>query len=184
MRTADSLPDYRPFRRSGKGVIFTHTDGTSVFVRGLGPADIRAYGAHLLRLSSEDRRARFNATLTDSGIQRHVDRLGWSETLLFGVYVDGVLRGAAEFIEIRKSRDCEIALSVETAYQHHAIGRILMATLLVCGSLLGLERMKLYFRNDNVQMRNLAREFGARMTPSPDFVEAEITTSRTEIVTA
>lgn len=181
MRAADSHSDYRPFRRSGKGVIFTHTDGTSVFVRGLRPGDSRAYGDHLLRLSSQDRRARFNATLTDSGVRRHVDGLEWSETLLFGAHADGILCGAAELIEFRKSHDCEIALSVEKAYQHHAIGRMLMATLLVSGSLLGLERMTLYFRNDNVRMRNLAREFGARMTPSPDLVEAEITNSRLAI---
>lgn len=181
MRAADSHFVHHPFRRSGKGVIFTQTDGTPVFVRGLGPGDSSAYGGHLLRLSSEDRRARFNATLTDSGVQRHVDAVEWSETLLFGAYADGVLRGAAELVEFRKSHDCEIALSVETAYQHHAIGRILMATLLVSGALLGLERTKLYFRNDNVRMRNLAREFGATMTPSPDLVEAEITTSRLAI---
>lgn len=117
---------------------------------------------------------RFHATLSDSRVQGHGGELKLKEALGFGAHLGGVLRGASELVEIRGGRDCEIALSVEEAYQHLAIGRILMAALLVAAASLGLERLKLEFLPDNVRMRNLARDFGARVTPSRNIADAEI----------
>lgn len=166
----------RAFERSGKGVVFTHPNGAKVFIRGLGPSDAPDYGDHLLRLSMDDRHARFHGAISDNALRNHATGLDWNSTLLFGAYLDGVLRGAAELVELVDGRDGEIALSVESEFQHLALGKILMAALLVSASSLGLDHLRLPFLAGNGRMRDLARDYGATMSSSSVVVDAKIKT--------
>ena len=67
-------------------------------IRTLFPAEADALRAHLKRLDAEARRWRFGQPVTDEAIDRLVDGIDWLNSLHFGYFVDGVLRGSAELV--------------------------------------------------------------------------------------
>jgi hypothetical protein len=65
-------------------------------IRRLWPSDVTAYRAHLLRLDAKARYSRFASILSDAIIIRHVEKCFGPDCLVYGLFVDGVLRAAAE----------------------------------------------------------------------------------------
>ncbi|MBA4490646.1 GNAT family N-acetyltransferase [Paracoccus sp. S1E-3] len=130
-----------------------------VLLRGLTRRDQAQHAAHLLRLSREDRYARFHVTTRDEAIEAYSRGLDWQHDIIFGLFVDGVLRGVGELI--RNGATAEISLSVEAPWQHGGFGRTLALALVLAARRVGVTEISMSFLSDNRSMRALSRDLGA-----------------------
>src|ERR1700676_2623688 len=69
-------------------------DGGSVRKLWLGESDV--YAEHLLRLDPDSRRRRFSGAVSDDLIRQHAASAQGIGVVIYGFFVDGVLRGSAE----------------------------------------------------------------------------------------
>ena len=151
-----------------------------VVLRGLTRRDQAQHAAHLLRLTREDRRARFHVTTRDEAIEAYSRGLDWQHDLIFGLFVDGVLRGVGELI--REGDAAEISLSVEAPWQHGGFGRTLALALVLAARRVGVTEISMSFLSDNRSMRALSRDLGAVSGPLSSVIESvkTIPPARTE----
>ncbi len=133
--------------------------------------DERIHTEHLLRLPEEDRRKRFFHTMTDSAISDFSRDFDWNNNIVFGAFVDDVLRGVGTLIPVEDNQ-VEVAMTVEHAYQHLGIGRLLVATLLVAARMAGHSAVRLVFLQQNQQMLALAKDIRAEMVSESGVTEA------------
>ncbi len=143
-------------------------------VRALTRRDADRYENHLLRLSDEDRRARFFAAMNDEAILRYTRGRDWNSSTILGAFVNDALRGAGEIAPMSDASRVELAVSVEGPYQNVALGRLLVAALLVEARLGHLTEARLVFLRENRTMLELARDLGARLTPQGGMIEGAV----------
>lgn len=159
----------------GMGLLTGHPE--QVRLRGLNRPDAPRLAAHLLRLPPEDRRARFHAGMSDAAVAAYVDRIDWHEAYVFGVFISGELRGVAELVPMGGDEG-EIALSVEEAYRHDGLGRLLIVAAMLAARRLGMARVMLDYLPRNIPMAALMRELGAKTQFRGLAVEAVIDLKR------
>ena len=88
---------------------------------------------HLGRLMREQRSLRFMGALDDDAVTEHCERLNWFRTIVIGFFDAGVLRGAAE-LQVADNHLpilCEVAITVETAWQDHGVATELLRRVLI-----------------------------------------------------
>lgn len=139
------------------------TVGHSLRLRGLTRDDQPQHAAHLQRLSPADRHSRFHSAISDEAIESYSRGLDWDRALIFGVFVDDTLRAVGELLTAPGDPDAEIAVSVETDYQHIGFGKQLVLALILAARATGVERIVIMFLHDNAGMAGLARDIGAEM---------------------
>jgi GNAT superfamily N-acetyltransferase len=100
-------------------------------IRKLWVGEAELYRGHLLRLDSESRRNRFGGAVSDDFIRRYCEPSALSGAIVYGFFVDGVLRGAAELRLLESAGDAEVALSIERAWQSQGVGTALLEHLLL-----------------------------------------------------
>lgn len=149
--------------------------GGKVHLRGLLARDRPLHTAHLLRLTPEDRRARFHSVLGDKAIIAYSSSFDWQNSWVFGAFVCGTLRGAGELVPLGNGTEAELSISVEQDYQHIGIGKQLMLALILVARRIGLQKLHIIYTPDNQRMRTLARSLGARHEPSWDLVDDIVT---------
>jgi len=82
-------------------------------VRRLWPADMPLFRDHLLRLDSRSRHERFSGGMSDDFLIRYAQNCFGEGDLVFGAFIDGVMRGAAEL------RSSEAIWSEQAPFQRH-----------------------------------------------------------------
>lgn len=143
------------------------------------PRDAADLREHLGRLSSEDRRARFCAALSDAALNSHVETL-WRRAHLVIAARDGPLwpgpfhaagpvRALAE-LSI-DGRDAEIGLSVDGALRRRGVGTYLVQTAARLLAPRGVERLLACTVARNDAMLRLADGCGAVVEASAAEVE-------------
>lgn len=134
-------------------------------VRKLFPADLPEFRAHLLRLDPESRRARFAMIATDAFIANYAETAFALDTILFGHFEAGEMRGAAELrmLSGQPSRMAEAAFSVEPDCRHRGIGSTLMEQLIVAARNRGMRKLYMSCLGWNRPMQALARRFSAEL---------------------
>lgn len=142
-------------------------------LRKLWIGDLGALRAHLKRLDPEARRLRFAGVITDQFIDAYVDTAFRLDATIFGVFIDGEIRGSAELRSIfgGKTPDAEAAFAVETDWQGQGLGSALMDRILTTAQNRGIARLHMICLSENARMRHIAGKFGARLT----FAEGEVT---------
>jgi GNAT superfamily N-acetyltransferase len=95
-------------------------------VRRLWIGEAEVYGKHLLRLDAESRRNRFGGAVSGEFIPRYAESAALSDVIIYGFFVDDVLRGAAELRLLERAGDAEAALSVEKPWQSRGVGTALL----------------------------------------------------------
>lgn len=145
----------------------------TLLFRRLFALDEGAFRAHLKRLSPEDRRFRFGAPASDDFIDAHVDRCDWSEILVLGCEMDGVVRGAAELRPIRHAwpASAEVAFTVETPFQSHGIGTRLFRRIAILATNRGYRQLYTLCLTQNRRMRRIALTYQARLVSYEDEIE-------------
>lgn len=143
-------------------------------IRRIGHAARDELKRHLLRLSTCQRRMRFNGSVSDGFIETYCRGLPGASSMILGCYADGALRGAAELFILTDNsprRSCEIALSVEASHQGRGIGTRLVRRMLVLASNRRVRTMHVLYAPGNKRMENIARRFNAAV--SSDGAQAE-----------
>jgi GNAT superfamily N-acetyltransferase len=143
-------------------------------VRRLWIGEAELYRQHLLRLDAESRRSRFGGAVSDEFIGRYAESSTLSGAVIYGFFVDGVLRGAAELRLLEHAGDGEAALSVERAWQSRGVGTALLERVLLAARNRQIERLHMLCLAENRRMQHLARKFGAELSFEPGNVTGEV----------
>ena len=135
--------------------------GGSIRKLWLGEAD--AYRDHLLRLDRESRYRRFSGAVADEVIVRHAATIDESGVVVHGFFIDGILRGAAEFRHEGSlfSHRAEAAFSIEKPWQSHGVGTELLDRTLLTARNRGITHLRMNCLAENKRMQQLARKFDA-----------------------
>lgn len=70
--------------------------------------------------------------------------------------------------------EAEFSMLVSDPYQKQGVGTMLLAQLLEIGSAEGLQRITAEILHENRAMQRVCEKLGFKLTPTPDWVEAEI----------
>jgi GNAT superfamily N-acetyltransferase len=133
-------------------------------VRRLGVGETKLYREHLLRLDAESRRSRFGGAVSDEFVRHYAESFALSRVLIYGFFVDDVLRGAAELRLLEHAGDAEAALSVEKAWQSRGVGSALFERVLLVARNRQIERLHVLCLAENWRMQQLARKFHAQLS--------------------
>lgn len=138
------------------------------------------YRDHLLRLDPASRRSRFGGAVSDGHIRAHVEGANMLDAVIFGFFVDGTLRGAAELRSIgsRFSGKAEAAFSIEKPWQSHGIGSELLSRTLLAARNRSVKFLRMNCLAENRRMQQLARKFDADLRFDFGSVVGEVTASR------
>jgi len=117
------------------------------------------YSAHLLRLSSVDRRARFMGGLSDDAVRAHVDRIDWTQAIILAAIVGGEVRGAVE-LRLANPR-AELAISIEADWQSQGLGGMLVRRAFTMARNRSVRGIELYCLGDNHRMLRIAGRLSA-----------------------
>lgn len=149
-----------------------HTTAPEGFIRKLYPADLAEFRAHLLRLDADSRRARFAMMASDEFVASYAETAFALDTLLFGYFEHGELRGAAELrmLSGQRPRMAEAAFSVEPGCRHQGIGSGLMEHIILAARNRGIGKLYMSCLGWNRPMQALARRFSAELVFESDDV--------------
>jgi len=167
-------------------------------VRKLWVGEIKLYRQHLLRLDAESRRNRFGGAVSDEFIRRYSGSSTLNGAVIYGFFVEGVLRGAAELRLLARAGEAEAALSVERAWQSHGVGTALLERVLLAAGNRQVEHLHMLCLAENRRMQQLARKFGAQLNfqsgnvigelkapcPTPISVMRELVADGTDLAAA
>ncbi len=120
---------------------------------------------HLIWLDRESRRTRFGMAVSDSFINEYASRIGEPNGLVYGLFVDGEMRGAAELRQIGddSSADAEGAFSVEREHQNRGVGTQLLGRLIRAARNRGVGRLYMNCMAENHRMQRICRKFHAEL---------------------
>ena len=143
----------------------------------IGEAD--AYRDHLLRLDPESRHRRFSGAVGDDFIAQHARSIEAFGVVVYGFFMDGTLRGAAELRPLSPlSREAEAAFSIEQPWQSHGVGTVLLERVLLTARNRGIGALQMQCLGDNRRMQQLARKFEADLKFDFGSVVGEVDPSR------
>jgi RimJ/RimL family protein N-acetyltransferase len=149
-----------------------------VRIRRLWPSDVTSYRAHLLRLDSKARYTRFASIVSDEMIIRHAERCFGPACVLYGLFVDGVLRAATELHVFEPGSPytgaAEAAFSVEEHWRRRGFASALMKRILRAACNRGLRDVVITCLPQNLAMQKLARKFGVKLRSGRDEMAGKI----------
>lgn len=149
-------------------------------VRKLWAAEAEVYRDHLLRLDRESRNTRFSGAIGDKFIARHSASIRDFGVIVYGFFVDGVLRGAGELRPIGPlfSHEAEAAFSIEKDWQSHGVGTALLERILLSARNRGIRLLRMDCLAGNRRMQQLARKFEADFSFDFGSVVGEVKAAR------
>jgi GNAT superfamily N-acetyltransferase len=148
-------------------------------VRKLWIGEAQAYRDHLLRLDPDSRRRRFSGAVSDDTIARHAASISEFGVVVHGFFLDGELRGAAEFRPLGLlPRQAEAAFSVEMPWQSLGVGSVLLKRTLLTARNRGIRRLEMHCLAENHPMQQLARKFAAELSFDFGSVVGEVGPAR------
>ncbi len=135
-------------------------------VRRLSSFDHEAYTHHLLRLDSASRYLRFGMIVQDEFLLGYAHSCNQWDVVIYGYFVDGVMRGAAELRPLSGTTvsEAEAAFSVETEWRGKGIGSQLFAKLIRAARNRNIRRLHMSCLATNRPMQALARKYEADIT--------------------
>ncbi len=149
-------------------------------IRKLWIGEAAKYRDHVLRLDPESRHSRFGGGVSDDFIREYVDLSRSLDAVVYGFFVNGVIRGAAELRPLgpRFPRQAEAAISVEKRWQSHGVGSALLRHTLLAARNRGFRLLHMACLADNLRMQQLARKFDAELSFDFGSVVGEVESSR------
>jgi GNAT superfamily N-acetyltransferase len=130
----------------------------------LWPADLSAFRDHLLRLDAQSRFDRFAMAVNENFLMRYAERCFGFDDLIYGYYVDGVLRGAGELRAVGNNiigGSAEAAFSVEKEWRRRGVGTELMSRIVRAARNRRADALYMSCLASNAAMQALAKKFSA-----------------------
>jgi GNAT superfamily N-acetyltransferase len=157
-------------------------------IRRLDAGDREIFKAHLLRLDPESRHDRFHGGASDEFLKGYADHCFKPRDVIYGAFIDGELRGAAELRPLRadpsdelsagESGHAEAAFSIERPFRGHGLGVRLFAQLTRAAEENRIAEIDFTCGADNRAMQGLARKFAAEMHFNTDHVTGRLKARR------
>lgn len=131
---------------------------------------------HFQRLDPPTRHQRFHGAVSDCFLADYAEKLLSADSVVFGAFPDGHLRGVAELRGFLGSwsRTAEVALLVEPAWQDAGIGDALLNRLIAAAQNRGVKKLHMMCLRENVAMRNLAKKHKAKLEINISDIEATL----------
>ncbi|KAB1075816.1 GNAT family N-acetyltransferase [Methylobacterium planeticum] len=149
--------------------------GPSISVRRLWPSDRAVILDYFLRLDPETRANRFMGTVSEAGVRAYAKSAITADGLIFGAFVDGVLRGLGELRpagprppgtlrgRMRLGPEAEAAFAVEREFRRNGLGAALFARITDAARNRGVSDLHVRCLSRNGPMRGLAAKLGANL---------------------
>lgn len=133
-------------------------------VQRLGSAAREDVLAHLLRLPPEDRRMRFESTLSDEAVERYVAGIDFHADRAFGIHTPEMrLVGTAHLALDPKTRSAEFGVSVDPAERGQGYGYALLERAKLAAVNLGCRTLFMHCLSENRVMAHLAAKAGMKV---------------------
>jgi RimJ/RimL family protein N-acetyltransferase len=144
--------------------------------RKLVPAEIGLFHEHLLRLTPEDRHCRFAGFISDARIADYCSNIDWFRAIIVSCFVDGALRGVAELRldDPRLGWRCELAVTVEDAWQSRGIGTALLRRAITICRNRAIRSIYMICLVENRRMQRIARRFDGELVFAEGEAEARV----------
>jgi GNAT superfamily N-acetyltransferase len=133
-------------------------------IRLVGSADKHLFRDHLLRLDPETRRSRFAMLAGDGFLRAYVETSFALDTVIYGYFEDGMLRGTAELRPVGGASAAEAAFCVEEGWRGKGLGTELMELLLIAARARNCQHIYMNCLATNRSMQALARKFAADLS--------------------
>jgi GNAT superfamily N-acetyltransferase len=103
--------------------------------------------------------------VSDDFIRDYASRLGEMKCLVYGFFIDGEMRAAAEMRQIGDpwSVDAEGAFSVEDGWQNRGIGTDLLGRIIRAARNRGVTRLYMNCLAENYKMQRICRKYKAEL---------------------
>jgi GNAT superfamily N-acetyltransferase len=157
-------------------------------IRRLWPADMTAFRDHLLRLDPRSRHQRFGGGVSDDFVVHYAESCFGQGDLMFGAFIDGVMRGAGELrsreaiwserAPFQRHVHAEAAFSVEAEHRRRGVGEHLFERIERAASNHGVETIEIVCTPDNVGMMRLAAKFQTRFAFEENQLTGRLTARR------
>ena len=121
---------------------------------------------HLLRLDEQDWRERFGGSSWEDGFfERYVESINFDNTLVLGVFFDGMLRASAELRSLNRhwGREAELAVIVERPWHGLGLSRALVWSALSRAKELGIRELFIHSNFDDQRPAKLLRLLGKEL---------------------
>jgi GNAT superfamily N-acetyltransferase len=132
------------------------------FTKRLHAADRGAFAAHLLALSSEDRRLRFGRAMSDAALGGYVARIDFSRDAVFGFLAHDLSLGGAAHLAIVDGV-AELGVSVLAAYRGRGIGSALFRRASEFARNHFIRTLFMRCLTENTAMMHIARKSGMKI---------------------
>jgi len=132
-------------------------------VRRLSVFDQDAFRQHLLRLDESSRYLRFGMIASDTFLHEYARGCARWDVIIYGYFVDGILRGAAELRPLGPE-EAEAAFSVEMEVRGGGVGTQLFERIIRAARNRGYRTLYMSCLASNRPMQALARKFAAEIT--------------------
>lgn len=145
-------------------------------IRRLWRGDLSDVVDHFLRLDTETRRLRFGVALKDCALRRYAERVLDFDSVVYGAFPGGQLRGVAELRGFlgQWPPSAEAALSVEREWQNAGLGDALFSRLIAAAQNRSIRTLHMVCLRENGRMQHLARKHEAVLQYTDGDVEATI----------
>ncbi|MEK6592460.1 MAG: GNAT family N-acetyltransferase [Pseudomonadota bacterium] len=130
---------------------------------------------HLKRLSAEDRRLRFGTYMSDTAVERYVDKIDFSRDKVFGIFETGlVLSGVAHLALEPDSGAAELGLSVDSGHRGKGYGFTLLNRGKLHAQNLAYKKLYMHCLAENQIMIHLARKAGMQVVTEQGESDAHV----------
>lgn len=156
--------------------IRTDTATAKPDIRRLWSTDKTILRAHFDRLEPDTRRLRFGTAVSPAFLADYADHALNIDNIVYGAFIDGTLRGVGELRALlgQWPKRAEIALSVETGWQHAGIGDALFSRMVAAAQNRGVRTLFMQCLRENAPMRRLAQRHAAALSFELGEVEATL----------
>ncbi len=172
----------RNFNSGGKAaslkeMLVEHTMIHGGVIRRSWPADLSAFRDHLLRLDAQSRFDRFAMAVNDDFLTRYAERCFGIDDVIYGYYVDGVMRGAGELRAVGSNiigGSVEAAFSIEMFWRRRGVGSELMGRIVRAARNRRADTLYMSCLASNPAMQALARKFAADLRFETDDMTGKL----------
>lgn len=158
-------------------MVVRHARVGSGRLRRLWPSDGAAFRDHLLRLDPQSRFERFAMVASDEFMRGYAQRCFGIDDVIFGYFVDGVLRGAGELRPVAPGAhdiSAEAAFSVEREVRRRGIGTELMERIVQAARNRNADTLYMSCLARNEAMQGLAKKFAADLEFDDDALTGKL----------
>ena len=146
---------------------------TMAITKSLSAADRGALAAHLLALSSEDRRLRFGIMTSDATLRDYVARIDFDREAVFGFFADDLSLGGAAHVAIADGV-AELGVSVLAAYRRRGVGSALFQRASDFARNHFIRTLFVHCLTENAAMMHIARKSEMKIVTGGGEVDAHL----------